>query len=474
MKFYPLQLFAVLLLSFAFTACDWLDSSDTTKTSTNANFISLKFSAANTADAAVSKAVFTLAWDAELNDSVIVNLDSLPVNTAIDSVIPTFSFYSSYVAVVYRKDGTGSIVDSVALSGKDTLNFNNVVKIRNTATDQKTIKQYRIKVNVHKVEPNLYQWRKAVSELYTHTGNVQKALMLNNTIYFYNSTGLTTSLYTSTNGSDWSSRILVNDLPDNALLQNMVVFKNQIFLIHNDSLIYSTSNGTNWTKKSFQSSDYWFKNLLYDFSGKLWALVQTKSDSKYHFATSDTGSSWEIQLSTTVNDNFPVGGFAAVSFASRTKQPKVLVAGGYNKNGIMLNNVWSSLDGLYWIDFSKENTTFGYRTGASLIYYEDKLLMFGGVNEAGKMQSLLFMQSVDEGLSWKNIDTTYMPVREAYTFTRNDSTLKAYKKYYRRSNQSVVVDKDKNIILVGGRDSIPQTFTDVWVGRLNKSVFLRK
>jgi len=472
MKFYPFQILVIVFISIVFTACDWLDSNSTVATSNDVNFVSLRFTAANTADAALVKAAFTL--EKEGADSIIVNLDSLPFNTAIDSVIPTFSFQSTFMTYVFVKDSAGTKIDSVALTGKDTLNFNRIVKVKNISSDQKNIKYYNIKVNVHKVDPELYQWQLSKEQIYTHPGALQKAVLMNNKIYFFNTTGLTTSLYTSTNGTDWSSRTIVEDLPDNALLRNMVVFNDKLFLIHSDSLIFSTTNGVSWTKTSLNSYNFSFKNLLYEFKGELWGLVQNKSDFKYYFTHTADGIIWTTELSTTVNAKFPVGGYAAVSFLSRTKQPKVLIAGGYDKDGVYLNKVWSSQDGLYFVDFSKENTTYGYRTGSNIIYYEDKLLLFGGEDEKGKMQSLLFMQSADEGLSWKNIDTTTMTVREKYTFNRNDSVLTAYKKYERRFYQSALVDKDKNIILIGGRDSLPQTYTDVWKGRLNKSVFLRK
>ncbi len=471
MKFYPLHIFVISLLSVVFTSCDWLDSNTDVTLSSDANFVSLKFTAANTADAAVSNAVFT--FEKEGADSLIVNLDSLPYNTAIDSVKPTFTFRSSYAIYALIEDTTGSKIDTVALTGNDTLDFNRVVKIKNVSSDEKTVKYYNIKVNVHTVDPELYQWRNVSSQIYTHSGSLQKAFMLKNTIYFFSTTGLTTSLYTSTNGIDWSNRTIVNDLPDNALLQNIVSYKDTAYLLHNDSLIYSSSNGVDWKKKSLSAYNFTFKNLLYDFKGKLWALVQNKSNADYKFATSEDGVLW-TKHEDNVNANFPVGGYAAISFLSRTKQPKVLIAGGYNKDGVHLNKVWSSQDGLYFVDFSRENSTYGYRTGATIVNYEDKLLMFGGEDQYGKMQSTLFLQSADEGLSWKNIDTTTMTIREKYTFNRNDSVLTAYKKYERRIYQSAVVDKDKNIILIGGRDSLPQTYTDVWKGRLNKSVFLRK
>lgn len=468
MKLYS-YLTVLLSVSLLLSSCDWLTSSSDTDVSSDASFVSLTFAAANDEDDAVEDASFEVDLDPLTGDSLIVNTDSLPYNTAIDSVIPTFSFYSQYATYVYRNDASGSFKDSVLLTGTDTLNFNNVFKVRNFASDGKTSLVYRIKVNVHKVEPDLFTWKRINSEIYSGNASVQKSVILNDKILFFAGNGLKNYLYTSSNGADWSSREDVSGLPENAHLRDMVVYNNKIFLIHSDSLIYSTTNGVNWVKGVFTSQNYWFKNLLYDFNGKVWALIQSKSDSKYGFANSADGVNWI--LAGEANDKFPVGGYSAVALQSRTKVPKVVVAGGYDKYGNLQNKVWSSEDGVTWFDFSRENTTFGYRSGASMIYYEDKLLVFGGLDENEKMPTNLFIQSIDEGYSWAAFDTTYMRVREqiiTQSSTGNDTT---YLNYSRKYNQTVVVDKNKFIYLIGGRDSLSNIHKDVWRGRLNKSVF---
>lgn len=474
MKFYPYQLLVIVLFSTIFTACDWLNSDTSVTTSDNGRFVSLRFTAGDTNSPNVTKAVFTVS-ELDGPDSVIVNLDSLPFGTKIDKVIPNFSFYSTYKAIAYRKNDLGQPKDSVILTGKDTLDFNYIYKIKNIPTSQnlKNAKTYRIKVNVHKVDPELYQWRKAVNLLFDFPVTNQKAVYINNTIYYFSNAGAATSLFTSSNGTNWSAQTTVTQLPDNALLNNIIVFKDKMYLIHSDNYIYSSSNGTDWTKQEPNVSTYTFKNLLFEFKDKLWAIIQSKSDSKYRFATSVNGTIW-TDLPTVLDDNFPVRGYNAVSFASRTNQPKVLVAGGYDKNGTQLNRVWSSEDGFYWLNFSNENSTYGFRSGSNMIKYEDKLLLFGGLDNGGNMQANLFMQSADEGLSWIKNDSSTMSIRTKFSFVRNDSTLYGYRKYERRYDQAVVVDKDKNIILIGGRDSIPRQFGDVWIGRLNKSVFIRK
>lgn len=469
MKLYS-YLAAFLSLSLLLSSCDWLKSSSEVDVSTDASFVSLTFAAAVDDDDAVKNAVFDAELDPLTGDSLIVNTDSLPYNTAIDSVIPTFSFQSHYATYVYRNDENGSFKDSVLLTGTDTLNFNRVYKVRNIASDGKTSLSYRIKVNVHKVEPDLFTWKRINNEIYSGNASVQKSVIIDNKILFFTGNGLRNYLCTSSNGAVWSSQQEVSGLPESARLRDMVVYNNKIYLIHADSLIYSSSNGTSWTKGVFTAKNYWFKNLLYDFNGKLWALIQTKTDSKYSFANSTDGINWI--MAGDASEGFPVGGYSAVAFQSRTKVPKVIVAGGYDKNGNMLNKVWSSEDGVTWFDFSRENTTFGYRSGASMIYYEDKLLVFGGLNQEDKMPANLFIQSVDEGYSWRTFDTTYMRVRERIDLklpSGKDTVV--YEKYSRKYNQTVVVDKNKFIYLIGGRDSLSNIHKDVWRGRLNKSVF---
>jgi len=123
MKLNPFKFILLISIIITFSSCNWLDANDT-EVSSNPRFISLTF-AANDSVPGLKYAVFTLEWDDQLRDSVIVNLDSLPYQTDITKVIPTFSFYSSARTYVYLADtlGLGTISDTIVLSGKDTLNF---------------------------------------------------------------------------------------------------------------------------------------------------------------------------------------------------------------------------------------------------------------------------------------------------------------------------------------------------------------
>ena len=74
-----------------------------------------------------------------------------------------------------------------------------------------------------------------------------------------------------------------------------------------------------------------------------------------------------------------------------------------------------------------------------------------------------YIESIDEGLSWRAVDTTY---NELY-----DEKLEI--SYTPRSYQSVIYEPvSKSIYLFGGRTT--QVYSDVWRGKLNRLSFIRQ
>ncbi len=468
MKFKSIRFFFIVSIIGLFSACNWLNT--TTTVSSNPYFVSLTFGA-NDSIPNINSAVFTLEYDTLLHDSVIVNLDSLPYQTRIDSVFPTFSFQSSAVAYLIFENPA----DTVTVTGTDTIDFSHSVKVRNYASDHIAYKDYPIKVNVHKVEPELYVWKKINEGITSNTGSAQKAILFNNTFFFYINNGVKNYLYTSPDGTNWSSATITG-LPLFNPLKYMIQFNGKLYLIDDiGTSIYTSTDGSNWTKTDYSAKDYKFKALLYSLNSKLWAITQSKSDGSYHFSNTTDGTFGdEGEL---IPDNFPIGDFAAISFFSRTGKARALVIGGYTSNGDLLKSSWSTEDGSYWINFSSENATLdSLEAGASIISYDKKLLLFGGKYRDNVLMDD-YLVSIDEGLSWSTPDTLYNRLREPI-INGTDTT---YINYEPRTYQSVIVqnpnlsDKSSNanrIYIIGGQTR-NQIFTDVWTGKLNRLNFLR-
>ncbi|MEI6753574.1 MAG: DUF6242 domain-containing protein [Paludibacter sp.] len=505
MQFNFFRLFSVFSVLLILSSC--LDTTTTTTPagSNDASFVSMTLAGNDSAKTAV------FALDA--SGTTIENIDSLPFRTRIDSLYPTFAFKSTAKAVlhfpknrtIYKyKFSKGS--DSIYITGKDTVDFrqalwtnkDSALWVNNYASDGIHNHPYKIKINVHKVHPELYVWANLTDKVNSVNAKYQKAIFLNNKIYYYMNDGLAAYLFTSSDGKTWIQENSLNGLPVNTPLNDMVQFNGKLFVSHDGFNVFSSSNGLNdWTKSTF--TDFSFNSLLCVWNNKLWAVVQSVADATYHFATTSNGVVWTMIGK--IPDNFPVTDFSAITISTVTGKSKVLVLGGYSptNTNTPLKNCWSSEDGVYWVDFSTENHSLdSLAEGSSVISYDNKLLLFGSVKKGSQLVRGYYRESKDEGLSWQIPDTVYNQIAKGNEF-KSQKTYKdtvSYSNYYQpHIYQSVIVDDiNKRIFLIGGmvnnnpenarrynsgrRNSnsnstlIPTT--DLWTGKLNRKSFIRQ
>lgn len=459
-QFFKFFIFSLALV--ALSSCLWEE--EDAVLSSDPRFVSLTFGA-NDSIPALQYASFTLAYDSLLMDSVIVNLDSLPFQTRIDSVFPSFAFKSTSAAFLLLRDSLGIGIDTIAVTGKDTIDFTKVIAIRNIAGDKITERTYKIKVNVHQVEPELYHWNKLVSSVYAHSGSVQKAVLFDSKFFFYVSSGVNNYLYTSPDAVSWSTAT-VSGLPLYPDLRRIMHFGDALYLLHENGTLYNTTDGYNWQTLATNLPGHGFTALLFELENQLWSIVQNTATEAHYFARSADGLAWTVAEA--LPASFPVSDFAAVSFKSRTNKPKALVVGGFAADGTLLSKSWSvefNVNNQYnWVDFSLENSTLDTLSGASIIAYADKLLLFGGMDNNNNVVDSFYMESIDEGLSWRMTDSTYNVITD-YDLDYS---------YEPRSYQSVIHKADTHeIYLIGGRSKF-LIFTDVWRGKLNKLSFKRQ
>lgn len=430
-----------------------------TDTSNNPCFVSLSF-LKNDSIPNLENAVFTLVFDEMIHDSIIVNLDSLPYQTRIDSVYAVFSFKSSSACyLIFDNDSL------VTYSSGNPIDFTKVSQIKNIASDGVTERTYYIKVNVHQVEPELYVWRKLSDYICSFPVNDQKAIYFKDKIYFFVNAASGIYFYTSTNGTTWTEYI-INGLPSSATFQDIKVFNDILFLTQNNSNLYFSTDGMNWS--IYQYADFQFSSLLFVMNNQLWAVVNTINDGKYRFASSNDGSHW--QLNEEIPENFPIRNFTAISFYSRTKTPKSLVINGTSVDNQPLGTRWSTENGSYWVDFSIEDKSLdSLDQGASIISYDDKLFILGRNKE--KTEKNYFRQSIDEGLSWQIPDSTYNYLPEDFQARHYSSFFVFNPRPYYKTDTREQIETSNRIYIIGGKN-LPSWFSDVWTGKVNKKNFL--
>jgi hypothetical protein len=425
----------------------------------------------------VNKAVFTL------DGTTIVNLDSLPYKSKIDSVYPTFTFESTAASFLHvQLNGNykflkGRTVDSIYITrSKDTIDMRQPnLWVRNFASDSKTTLRYSIKLNVHQVDPNLYKWSKVKNNVGSVLPSSQKAIILNDIFYYYMNDGSQSYLYKSTDGNTWNAAT-VTGLPVGTSLIDMIQFNGKLYLTRDGANLYTSADGATWNK-SQPSSAFKFKSLAFVLNNQLWAVVQPNpTDGTYHFATSNDGITWNMTTGT-LPVYFPVIDFASVTFKTVTGKEKVLIVGGLASNGAQTLSRWSSEDGVYWVDFSHENYTLPEFLGApSLIRYDNKLLILGESQDLQSTMITVYKQSVDEGYSWQTPDTLRNILPTNFKPRKNTSFIVFKPKDYPKLSPASLSDeiKSTNYIFIIGGNTETGSLTDVWTGKVNKKNFLRQ
>ena len=189
--------------------------------------------------------------------------------------------------------------------------------------------------------------------------------------------------------------------------------------------------------------------LLFSMNNKVYALGTTDGSNRIMFESSDKTNWVNLGLAP---ENFPVSGFSVWVDAAPSGKMQVFIAGGRNAQGNLLSSVWSTENGSYWANLTAEKEWFTPREEAAVVQYGGGLMLIGGKNDSGTLTDKQWV-SPDYGLSWKEAD----------------DKAKLPDLFVARFGQSIIVDKDNYIYLIGGQTS--STFLkDVWKGRKNSAI----
>ena len=390
----------------------------------------------------LSKALFTI--EERLDTGLVWNKDSMLYGTRLDSVVPRFVFAATPgISYLTLPDTTCS------LTGYDTLNFSKgPIYLTILSSDESTTKVYEIKPTVHQVDPDLYQWSSLTHSIYPADDSEQKVVELGSSFVMISNNGFQLHAYTSQDGALWQSEGQIAGLPASANIRQIVSDGTTLYYGEGNQL-YTSTNATQW---SAQTVTYPIHTLLLYWNEVVWALVENDG---YELATYD-GS---IHLSgLRPSSDFPVSDFATVCFHSASQRERAMIIGGFAQSGKALNTRWnleytpyaSQNKGYRMEEFSIDRPSFTSLTGISVIWYNNQLMMFGGVDANRNYFGRHILISNDEGLNWIPADSTKNQLPTEYG---------------ERQKQNAIV-RDNNIYLFGGQDK-NTTFSDVYRGRLN-------
>lgn len=432
-----LPLIGLILIGLA--GCD--DKTSTTTKSSVAQLTAFSFTA-NSKYPGLAAASFKV--EERLDTGLVHNLDSIMYGTPLDSVVPKFTFAATPGSAVMQTPDT-----TIVLGGSDTINFEKQpLYLTVKSQDGKNTKVYELRAYVHQVDPDLYHWEQLCPQVLTDNSE-QRVVALGNRFVLVSNNGFRTSAYISADGITWSDRQTPSGLPDGCHVRRIISDGSTLY--YADSLtLYTSADALSWAASDYTGSGFCIRNMLMTWNDTVWAIVEDSQGLVLAKMQDNTLKPTALRP----RSDFPVSDFATVCFENAAGRARAMVVGGRAKSGAVLNSRWnlefSPVVGYRMQNFSIDRPAFADLTGASVIWYNHQLLMFGGVDADMQYLGRDILVSNDEGLTWTAADSAKNSLPDVYNA---------------RQKQSVLV-RDNAIYVFGGEQQ-DRTFSDVYRGKLN-------
>lgn len=374
--------------------------------------------------------------------SIIYNADSLPYLTQLEKVLVKVSFNPTY--------GISSIQvqlpDSTYMwNTTDSINFSKLpVKFIVTSRGN-TTKTYNIDIRTHKIDPNLIVWKQQAS---LPIVGKTKTILKDDTFYVLTLANGKISLEKSAqNNVSWSSQA-VSGLPSTINVESFVYANSLFNVIDQTGLSYTSTDGVTWSKANNNLVLKAILGILPSQSDYLIAIIQ--DGNSYYFAKGSSlkelkaVSKIQGYTSSDIPSTFPLSGAATAAISS----DKMLIVGaGVDQYGNNQSATWlikNASDGIEITSFTKA-TPFDGGAGLSLFGYDKQLYI---------LKNRQFYISSNWGETW-----AVAPQKQSL----DDNILSV-------QGQTVVVDKDNYIWILGGSTKTNTYLNGVWKGRLNKLI----
>ena len=418
--------FAALLLIVFIASCSKTNSTSSTPSS-DATITAMRF-AANSSNPHINEASFTILSKYSGDTGLIYNRDSIVFGTRIDSVVPVFTYNATPYSIQFHI-ATDTLDTFRTFKTGDTINFKlQPMYLTVVAQDRKAIKTYKVEVNVHQADPDLFVWQCYNQQVFSDMATQQKVLKLKDRYCWLASDGSVEHLFCSDDCKNWEPKPVVQGRS----VMQYVTSGDRMFYVDTKSVLVS-EDMESWTQFGKPLPDnYVFSQPLFYFDNSLWALAVSSDDNnpvKKYKIVMITDDDLEVS-DFDVPADFPVEGFAAATLKSTTGRPRAMVIGGYNSEGKMINSRWNieaERDGrsdYKIINFSDEKAIdFPPIAGAAIVSYNDDIYMFGGLDQNNNLVTAQMRVSEDEGMHWIVPDTAHNKLPATFTARYNATAI---------------------------------------------------
>lgn len=479
-----------MVLSLA-TSCN--SKSDSETFSFPANLAVSSFSlAADYHNPGLDSAYFSI----DLQHGVIFNADSLRKGTNVSKVVPKITFNSTVSeAIIVMSGGTtrqGEV--DYQKNPTDSIDFTGDVTLRIQAADGSISTSYRIKVNVHKENPDTLIWNELASSRIPSRMSDPKAIRTLETeegivsLIEEKDGSLTKACSATPENPVWT--VTEVNLPFTPRVRTLNVVDNDLWILAGDGRLWKGSSDLS----AWEATDEYWDVMLGAYTGSV-VGIRTENGKRV-FAQHPALDLIPSQIP----QDFPLSGMSnLVTLQNKwTVSPVAFFAGGVAADGKSSDTTWA-FDGSEWIRLCEGGVPA--LQGASIIpYYNYRRsadgktmneynvwMLLGGRLESGELNRTVYV-SYDNGVNWaKGVSTLQLPAQIPafmdcdhivadieHTGNLSDAWTRISKPMrlsYRTDGEYVIWDCPY-IYLYGGILPDGTVNTNIWRGVLNRLTFV--
>lgn len=344
----------------------------------------------------------------DLQHGVIFNADSLRKGTKVNKVVPKITFGSTVSEAVIEMSGGTTREGEVDFQENptDSIDFTGDVFLRLKTDDGNISARYRIKVNVHKENPDTLIWREESAATPATRLPQPKAMK------WAQNANSTIALIEESDGSYSASQIVSMTTMEKRVWEVKLPFVPQVrsfnltdenswILAADGHLWQGTPDMLSWT----DTGEVW-ESLIGAYTSTVVGI--SNQEGRRAFAQFPLN---ELNVKE-IPEDFPISGITnLVTLTNKwTQSPVAFFSGGVRADGKLSEITWA-FDGAEWIQLCKGGIPalkdaqiapyYHYRPAAdskSMVEYPVWMLM-GGENAKGEINRMVYV-SYDNGVNW--------------------------------------------------------------------------
>ena len=438
------------------------------------------------ADDAVLTSLDSVHFTVDYDRGLIYNADSLPVGTDISALKVTVEFLNTVSSAIFSITGATVQADTTieySSSMSQKLDFTGKTTLQVTSADQQQVKDYEIKVLVHKVNPDLLvwpqEWRRDLPG-YSSSAIGHKTVKQGDLYRIMEYDGEECLLLTASgpNEGTWDKQTL--SLPFTPQVPTLTATADALFVLGSDGELYTSPDGLLWT-----SCGVTWHNVLGAYDDRVLGIVAA-ADGYYHDEYPRSASFTAAR----VEDGFPVSHSSDMIQADNTwaVSQQAMIVGGVDANGKMVSDVWG-FDGQQWGKINSSHTQvlpaladatlfayYSYKTLSGVRRYalQQTWYIMGGRLADGSLNGNTYISNT-QGITWAKADSTmtlpsHLPkFYGAQAFVNTETLTASGANYMPRRIQSPVTSWECPFIyLMGGYNDQGALLPYIWRGVYNR------